>query len=73
MSNSKRCKTKVEAPPIASKRRLTQRRLVGAKLHGHPLRVKATELPRRRFLHLAAGAAAASMPMIPLAPDLFST
>ena len=26
-------------------------------LHGHPLRVKATKLPRRRFLHLAAGAA----------------
>jgi tripartite-type tricarboxylate transporter receptor subunit TctC len=27
-------------------------------LHGHPLRVKATKLPRRQFLHLAAGAAA---------------
>jgi tripartite-type tricarboxylate transporter receptor subunit TctC len=27
-------------------------------LHGHPFRVKATALPRRRFLHLAAGAAA---------------
>jgi tripartite-type tricarboxylate transporter receptor subunit TctC len=27
-------------------------------LHGHPFRVKATKLPRRRFLHLAAGAAA---------------
>jgi hypothetical protein len=27
-------------------------------LHRHPLRVKATKLPRRRFLHLAVGAAA---------------
>jgi tripartite-type tricarboxylate transporter receptor subunit TctC len=27
-------------------------------LHGHPLRVKATRLARRQFLHLAAGAAA---------------
>jgi hypothetical protein len=27
-------------------------------LHGHPLRVSATEFARRRFLHLAAGAAA---------------
>jgi tripartite-type tricarboxylate transporter receptor subunit TctC len=27
-------------------------------LHGHPLRVNATQFPRRRFLHLAAGAAA---------------
>jgi tripartite-type tricarboxylate transporter receptor subunit TctC len=27
-------------------------------LHGHPLRVKATKLPRRRFLHLVAGTAA---------------
>jgi tripartite-type tricarboxylate transporter receptor subunit TctC len=27
-------------------------------LHRHPFRVNATELPRRRFLHLAAGAAA---------------
>jgi tripartite-type tricarboxylate transporter receptor subunit TctC len=27
-------------------------------LHGHPFRVKATKLPRRRFLHLAASAAA---------------
>src|SRR5262249_1014813 len=39
--------------------RRTQRRPVkAAMLHGHPLRVKATKLPRRRFLHLAAGAAA---------------
>jgi tripartite-type tricarboxylate transporter receptor subunit TctC len=27
-------------------------------LHGHPFRVNATNVPRRRFLHLAAGAAA---------------
>jgi tripartite-type tricarboxylate transporter receptor subunit TctC len=58
VSNSKRRKTKVETPSMVSKSRLTQRRLVGAKLHGHPLRVKATKLPRRQFLHLAAGAAA---------------
>jgi tripartite-type tricarboxylate transporter receptor subunit TctC len=43
---------------MVSKSRLTQRRLVGARLHGHPLRVKATKLLRRQFLHLAAGAAA---------------
>ena len=58
MSNSKRRKTKVETLPIVSESRRTQRRLVGARLHGRPLRVKATKLPRRQFLHLAAGAAA---------------
>ena len=58
MSNSKRLKTKVETPPMVSKSRPTQRRLVAARLHGHPLRVNAADLPRRRFLHLAAGAAA---------------
>jgi hypothetical protein len=57
VSNSKRCKTKVEAPPIVSKSRRTQRRLQ-ARLEGHPLRVKATKLARRQFLHLAAGSAA---------------
>jgi tripartite-type tricarboxylate transporter receptor subunit TctC len=41
-------------PSIVSKGRPTQR----AMLHRHPLRVKATQFPRRRFLHLAAGAAA---------------
>jgi tripartite-type tricarboxylate transporter receptor subunit TctC len=50
-------KSRVEILPMVSKR--TQRRPVGAAvLHGHPFRVKATALPRRRFLHLAAGAAA---------------
>jgi tripartite-type tricarboxylate transporter receptor subunit TctC len=29
-------------------------------LHRHPLRVKATKLPRRQFLHLAGGAVALS-------------
>jgi tripartite-type tricarboxylate transporter receptor subunit TctC len=59
VSNSKRRKTKVETLPIVSESRRTQRRLVGARLHGHhPLRVKTTKLPRRQFLHLAAGAAA---------------
>jgi hypothetical protein len=60
VSNSKRRKTKIETLTIVSESRGTQRRLVGARLHGHPLRVKATKLPRRRFLHLAAGAAALS-------------
>jgi tripartite-type tricarboxylate transporter receptor subunit TctC len=50
-----RRKTKVETPPIASKSRRTQRRL---RLQGHPLRVNAADLPRRRFLPLAAGALA---------------
>ena len=59
MSNSKRRKTRVETPPMVSQSQRTQRRPIeAALLHGHLLRVKATELPRRRFLHLAAGAAA---------------
>jgi tripartite-type tricarboxylate transporter receptor subunit TctC len=58
VSNSKRRKTKAEAPPIVSKSRRTQRRLIEARLQGHPLRVNAADLPRRQFLHLAAGAAA---------------
>jgi tripartite-type tricarboxylate transporter receptor subunit TctC len=58
VSNSKRRQTKVETPPMVSKTGRTQRRLVGARLHGHPLRVNAADLPRRRFLRLAAGAAA---------------
>jgi tripartite-type tricarboxylate transporter receptor subunit TctC len=57
VSNNERRKTKVETPPMVSKSQRTQRRLVGARLHGHPLKVKATKLPRRQFLHLAAGAA----------------
>jgi tripartite-type tricarboxylate transporter receptor subunit TctC len=58
VSNRERRKTKVETPPIASASRQTKRRLVGARLSGRPLRVEATKLPRRQFLHLAAGAAA---------------
>src|SRR6516162_653411 len=52
-------KSKAETQPTVSKiwqRR--QRPIEAALLHGRSLRVKATELPRRRFLHLAAGAAA---------------
>jgi tripartite-type tricarboxylate transporter receptor subunit TctC len=52
-------KSRAEIPSIVSKSRRTQRRPVkAAMLHGHPLRVSATEFARRRFLHLAAGAAA---------------
>jgi hypothetical protein len=52
-------KSRAETPPIVSTIRRTQRRPVkAAKLHGLPLRMNATELPGRRFLHLAAGAAA---------------
>jgi hypothetical protein len=58
VSNSERRKTIVETPPTVSKSRRTQRRLIEVRLQGHPLRVKAIKLPRRRFLHLAAGAAA---------------
>ena len=58
MSNRECRKTKVEAPPIVSKIRRRQRRLIEPRLQGHPLRVNAADLPRRRFLHLAASAAA---------------
>jgi tripartite-type tricarboxylate transporter receptor subunit TctC len=51
-------KSRAETLSIASKSRRTQRRPVEAMLHRHPLGVKATKLPRRQFLHLAAGAAA---------------
>jgi tripartite-type tricarboxylate transporter receptor subunit TctC len=52
-------KSRVETRPIVSKSRRTQRRPLDAPmLHLHPLRVKATQFPRRRFLHLAAGTAA---------------
>jgi hypothetical protein len=60
--NNERLKTKVETRTMVSKTRRMQRRLVEAKLHGHPLRVSATEFARRRFLHLAAGAA--SLPAV---------
>jgi tripartite-type tricarboxylate transporter receptor subunit TctC len=49
-------KSKAGTPPIVSKIGRTQRRPV--KADGHPLRANATEFARRRFLHLAAGAAA---------------
>jgi len=55
--NSDRRKTKVEDPPTVSNSRRTQRRLIEATLQVHPLGVKATTLPRRQFLHLAACAA----------------
>ena len=51
-------KSRVETPTIVSKSRRTQRRPIEARLQGHPLRVNAADLPRRRFLHLAASAAA---------------
>jgi tripartite-type tricarboxylate transporter receptor subunit TctC len=54
-------KSKAETKPIVSTTRRTQRRSVGvAMLYGHPSRVRATKLPRRQFLHLAARAAALS-------------
>jgi tripartite-type tricarboxylate transporter receptor subunit TctC len=52
-------KSKAETLPPISKTRRTQRRPVAAALlYRDSLRVNATELPRRRFLHLSAGAAA---------------
>jgi tripartite-type tricarboxylate transporter receptor subunit TctC len=58
-NNSERRKTKVETPPlVVSKSRRTQRRPIEARLQGHPLKVNAADLPRRRFLHIAASAAA---------------
>jgi hypothetical protein len=47
-------KSRVES---LSKTRRTPSRPVEAMLHRHLHRVKASKLPRRRFLHLAAGAA----------------
>ena len=56
---NERRKSKAETQPTVSKTRPTRRRpSERALLHGRLPRVKATELPRRRFLHLAAGAAA---------------
>ena len=56
---SERRKSKAETQPTVSKTRPTRRRPIkAALLHGRLLRVKATELPRRRVLSLAAGAAA---------------
>jgi tripartite-type tricarboxylate transporter receptor subunit TctC len=54
-------KSKAETKPVVWTTRRTQRRSVGvAMLSGHPSRVRATKLPRRQFLHLAARAAALS-------------
>jgi len=56
---SERRESKAETLPTVSKSRPTRRRPIEAGLlHGRLLRVKATGVPRRRFLHLAAGAAA---------------
>jgi hypothetical protein len=64
VSISERRKNRVETPPIVSKSRRRQRRTVEAAMpHGHPFRVNTSNLPRRRFLHLAAGAAA--LPAVP--------
>jgi tripartite-type tricarboxylate transporter receptor subunit TctC len=59
VSISKSRKSKAETLPAVSKARRTRRLPVKAVLlHGNPFNVKATQFPRRRFLHLAAGAAA---------------
>jgi tripartite-type tricarboxylate transporter receptor subunit TctC len=56
---SERRKSRAETLPTVSKSRPTRRRPIeAALLHGHPFRVNATNVPRRRFLHLAASAAA---------------
>jgi hypothetical protein len=55
---SVRRKSRAETQPTVSKTRPTRRRPIEARLQGHPLRVNAADLPRRRFLHLAASAAA---------------
>ena len=56
---SERRKSKAETLPTVSKTRPARRRPIeAALLNSRLLRVKATELPRRRFLHLAVGAAA---------------
>jgi tripartite-type tricarboxylate transporter receptor subunit TctC len=56
VSKIERRKAQAETPPIISKSRRTQARLIEAGLHGHPHTVKATKLRRRQFLHLATGA-----------------
>jgi tripartite-type tricarboxylate transporter receptor subunit TctC len=59
VSISKSRKSRAETLATVSKIRRTERRPVeAAMLHGRPFRVNATKLLRRRFLHLAAGAAA---------------
>jgi Tripartite tricarboxylate transporter family receptor len=59
VSISQRRKSIVETPPIVSKSGRPRRRPVGAALlHRHPFRGNTANPVRRRFLHLAAGAAA---------------
>jgi hypothetical protein len=59
VSISKNCKKNVETLPIVSKSREKRRAIVEAPTaHGHSFSVNATKVPRRRFLHLAAGTAA---------------
>jgi hypothetical protein len=59
VSISKVRQSRAETQLIVAKSRRTRRRRVEiSMLHCHPLRVNATELPRRQFLHLAGGAAA---------------
>jgi tripartite-type tricarboxylate transporter receptor subunit TctC len=61
VSISQRRKSRVETPPIVSKSGRPRRRPVGAALlHRHPFGGNTANLVRRRFLHLAAGAAALS-------------
>lgn len=58
MSISKRRKSQVETRPAISRIPRTQRRPINAAmLRVHPFKVNAAELARRKFLHLAAGAA----------------
>jgi hypothetical protein len=55
VSISESRKSRAETPPIVSKSRRMQGRAVEAAMpHGHPFRVNTANLPRRRFLHLAA-------------------
>jgi len=68
VSISERRKTRAETPPIVSKSRRPRRRAVEAAMpHGQPFRVNTANLPRRRFLHLAASAAA--LPAVSCDPE----
>jgi tripartite-type tricarboxylate transporter receptor subunit TctC len=59
VSISEHRKSRTEPLPIVSKSRRTQRRPGNAAtLHGRPFRVRAINVSRRRFLHLAAAATA---------------
>src|SRR5579864_222067 len=68
VSISKSRKSRAETLPAVSKIRRTQRRPVeAAMLHGRPFRGNTANLVRRRFLHLAAGAAA--LPAVSCDPE----